>query len=257
MKKINKIGVQLYTIRDFIKTEEDIKESFKKLKDLGYDEVEMVASDIPYEIWGEIAQKEGLTIVSSHENFEMVYNDFDKMYEKFCHLGTKIMGISWFYPTNFSECEEFVRKAKYVAAKLADKGGKFLYHNHSQEFLRLENGQLLMDYLIENLSSDAVTFELDTHWLQRAGCDVCSWIEKVSGKIDILHLKDFYLEIKESYCLEPLITEIGNGNLDWDKIIDTAIKAGTKHFIVEQDTCPGNPFDSLKISSDYLHKNFM
>jgi hypothetical protein len=27
-----------------------------------------------------------------------------------------------------------------------------------------------------------------------------------------------------------------------------------KYFIVEQDECPGSPFDSIKISHDYLRK---
>jgi len=47
-------------------------------------------------------------------------------------------------------------------------------------------------------------------------------------------------------------TEVGNGNMDWDLIIETAEKAGVKYFIVEQDTCPGDSMDSVKISADYL-----
>lgn len=54
----------------------------------------------------------------------------------------------------------------------------------------------------------------------------------------------------------PYITEIGNGNLYWDGIIEASLNSGVKHFVVEQDSCPGDPFDSLKISSDYLHANF-
>ena len=55
----------------------------------------------------------------------------------------------------------------------------------------------------------------------------------------------------------PYITEIGNGNLYFDGIIETALKAGVKYFVVEQDSCPGDPFDSLKISSDYIHARYM
>ncbi|MBR2952549.1 MAG: hypothetical protein IKC43_06205 [Clostridia bacterium] len=40
-------------------------------------------------------------------------------------------------------------------------------------------------------------------------------------------------------------------------MIESAIKAGVKSYVVEQDVCPGDSFDSLKISSDYLHANFM
>ena len=79
------------------------------------------------------------------------------------------------------------------------------------------------------------------------------WIEKMAGRVDILHHKDMMIDNE----FKPYFTEIGNGNLCWEKIMDTAEKAGVKYYVVEQDFCPGNPFESLKISSDYLHKNFM
>ena len=79
--------------------------------------------------------------------------------------------------------------------------------------------------------------------------------EKLEGRIDILHLKDFcliYDPVREKD--DRTVTEIGHGNLCWDKIMTTAEKIGVKHYIVEQDTCPGDPFDSLKVSADYLAK---
>ena len=36
-----------------------------------------------------------------------------------------------------------------------------------------------------------------------------------------------------------------------------AEKIGVKHYVVEQDTCPGDPFDSLKISRDYIKAKYM
>ena len=36
------------------------------------------------------------------------------------------------------------------------------------------------------------------------------------------------------------------------KVLTAAEKAGTEWLIVEQDNCPGDPFDSIKISYDYL-----
>ena len=53
-------------------------------------------------------------------------------------------------------------------------------------------------------------------------------------------------------CQLSAFSEIGNGVLDWKRILAAAEKAGTEWLIVEQDTCPGDPFDSIKISFDYL-----
>ena len=56
---------------------------------------------------------------------------------------------------------------------------------------------------------------------------------------------------------EQRFTEIGNGNMNWEKILTSAEKAKVKYYVVEEDFCPGDPFESLKMSSDFIHKNFM
>ena len=78
-----------------------------------------------------------------------------------------------------------------------------------------------------------------------------TWLEKLAGRVDILHLKDMAVKpgTNESY-----ITEIGQGNLYWEGILKTAEATGVQKYVVEQDTCPGDPFDSLKLSADYLAK---
>ena len=43
----------------------------------------------------------------------------------------------------------------------------------------------------------------------------------------------------------------GNGNLTWQAIIEAAEKSGAKWYLVEQDTCPGDPFDSVAQSYAY------
>ena len=47
---------------------------------------------------------------------------------------------------------------------------------------------------------------------------------------------------------EQLYAEVGEGNLNWPGIMAAAKEAGTKWYIVEQDTCQRDPFDSLAIS---------
>ena len=48
--KIDKLGVQLYTIRDFMATPEQFRESIRKLKDLGYDQGQTARLHIPYDM---------------------------------------------------------------------------------------------------------------------------------------------------------------------------------------------------------------
>jgi sugar phosphate isomerase/epimerase len=46
--------------------------------------------------------------------------------------------------------------------------------------------------------------------------------------------------------------EIGAGNLDWPRIVAAAERSGCRWYIVEQDTCLGDPVDSLAQSYRYL-----
>ena len=252
--KLEKIGVQLYTIRGFLDTEEQAKVSFEKLKKLGYDEAQTAGCVLPYETFGKIARDAGITLVGTHDNFDLMLNDPEQAMKNHDFLGTKIMGIGGFFKSTKEEYLDFIEKANVIAKNIKSQGFKFTYHNHSHEFRKLD-GKLIMDILAEGMDPENTGFVLDTFWVQHGGGDVRYWIEKLKGRVDILHLKD----MAKSQDNNPpqFITEVGNGNLYWEGILETAIKTGVKHFVVEQDTCPGDPFDSLKMSSDYLHANFM
>lgn len=255
---INKIGVQLFTIRDYMMTENDVKESFKKLKDLGYDQIQTAGCKIPYKIYGELAEQAGLEIIGTHDNFDMMCNDFDKALENHTFLNTFNMGCGAYgvdaQMRKPEIIEDFIIKGNAIGEKLKKYGGKFTYHNHQHEFIVLDNGKRMIDMLVDGLSVENTSFVLDTYWVQFSGSDVCEWIEKLKGRIDILHLKDMKID---PITREQKICEVGNGNLCWTRIIESAIKTGIKYYIVEQDDCDGNPFESLKQSSEYLHKYFM
>lgn len=93
-------------------------------------------------------------------------------------------------PEGIEGWKDFVRRANAVAEKCAAAGMKFTYHNHSHEFIRLENGQTPFEILVEGLNPKTTSFVLDTYWVQHGGGDVRWWIEQLKGRIDILHLKD-------------------------------------------------------------------
>lgn len=247
----NKLGVQLYSIRDFMKTENDVRESFKKLKAMGYDQAQTAGCAIPYETFGELAEKEGIEIVGTHDNFDKMKYNLPQAIKDHKALHTTNMGIGGFMVHSMEEIRGLIENANELAAKLAKEGFKFTYHNHSHEFRKF-NGKTAMDYFIEEFDKDNISFVLDTYWVQHAGADVLKTMKRMAGRIDILHLKD--MAVKDN---DPFITECGNGNLNFDEIIPLAEEIGVKYYVVEQDYCPGDPFESIKQSSDYFHKHFM
>ena len=199
------------------------------------------------------AEKAGVAPEKCYADYKELIADPDKAMREHELLGTANIGIGGMpgeARESLDTLKTFIDKANEFAAYIAKFGFKFTYHNHSFEFRKFE-GKTMLDYLVEGFDKDNISFVLDTYWVQHGGGDVRAWMEKLAGRIDILHLKDMGMADTQ------YITEIGQGNINFDGIIETAEKIGVKYYVVEQDSCPGDPFDSLKISRDYIKARYM
>jgi sugar phosphate isomerase/epimerase len=249
-----KLGLQVYTVRDHIKDEQSMDATFAKLAEIGYSELQTAGWES--ETYAALAKKHGLTVVGTHYNFDKIINNIDETVALHKALGTTNIGVGGCSARSYDEIMEFIEKYNAVAAEYAKYGFKLTYHNHSYEFVEVKDGKSMMDLLVEGLDKDNVSFVLDTCWVANAGCDVCSWLEKLSGRVDILHLKDLkvYFADEGRWAVRQQLCEIGNGNLDWGKILKTAEATGVKHIVVEQDNSwiDDDPFKSLEFSRKYL-----
>jgi len=134
-------------------------------------------------------------------------------------------------------------------ARILKRDGVFLsYHNHAQEFRKFNNGKRAIDLLFENFDPDAMRFLLDTHWLQAGGADILAWMDKCKGRMNYIHVKDYRIA-PANYDTQPetvdkQFSQIGDGQLPWDLIVQKGLELGIKAFIVEQDTTyDEDPFD--------------
>ena len=261
-----KLGVQAYTFRNAYDgenaNEETLGKAFRTIKSLGYDEIQTAGfGKIGIEGYARQAHEAGLDIVGTHYDYNEILNDTDEAMRKHEEiLKTKIMGIGGM-PGYGRESKEglfrFIDEANKIGDKIKKYGFKFTYHNHHFEFDKADEHKTYMDYLVEELNPETISFCLDTHWVQRGGGNPTTWIEKLAGRIDILHLKDMGVYRDATGAVLPMITEIGNGNMDFDSIVKVAEKTGVSYYCVEHDTCPGDPMDSLKMSADYIKSRYM
>lgn len=253
---MKEFGLQVFSVRTEMETAEATEATFKALKEMGYSTIQTAGCAIPYEEYGRLAKEAGLEIVGTHDNFQMMEEDFEQAVENHKLLGTTNMGIGGYFmkEQTVEVWEDFIKRANAVAKKCGEIGMKFTYHHHSHEFVKLENGKRAMDMLVEGLDPENTSFVLDTYWLQHGGADIYEWLEKLAGRVDILHLKDMLrLPHKHERYGYHHMTEVGNGNLNWKKIIEVAEKCGVKHYVVEQDACLGGDcMASMKQSADYL-----
>ena len=104
---------------------------------------------------------------------------------------------------------------------------------------------VLMDYFIKY---GKFSFIVDTYWLAYAGINPVDFIKKLGKRAICVHFKDLAM----ATITETTMAPVGDGNLDWEKIIAACEEAGVKYALVEQDTCKEDPFICLKKSYNYL-----
>lgn len=252
MKK-EQIAAQLFTLRDYLKTPEDIAASMKKVKAIGYDAVQISGmGPIEESEMVKILDGEGLVCCATHEPGVNILDDTQKVIDRLNALGCKYTAYP--HPHVPLETEEDVlalaKGLDVAGAKMKEAGQVLTYHNHAVEFTRFGN-RTAMDIIYGETDPVNLQGEIDTYWVQYGGGNPVSWINKLNGRLPLLHLKEFGIIEKQIKILE-----VGSGNLDWKEIIEAGDAAGTKWFIVEQDTCRYDAFDSLKMSLDYLTENF-
>ncbi|MBE6690356.1 MAG: sugar phosphate isomerase/epimerase [Ruminococcaceae bacterium] len=253
------LGVQLYTVRDYLQDPEFADLAFAKLRALGYTEAHTAGNAFDAKLFGELLQKHGIAVIGTHYSWEDIQHDPEKTMEIHRMWGTTNIGIGGMPSEprrDLNALKDFIRDFNKAAELYAKHGFRTTYHNHNFEFIRIDGKKTIMDLLYEGLDPATTSFVLDTCWVAAGGGDVVDWMEKLEGRIDILHLKDMYLKRdKDEKHLVPAITEVGNGSVAWDRVLKAAEKIGVKHYVVEQDNnWAGTPFNSLKISADFLAK---
>ena len=113
------------------------------------------------------------------------------------------------------------------------------------------DGRTVLQWLFDLTAPANLQAEPDTYWLQFGGADPAAWCRRLAGRLPLLHLKDYGIGERDGRP-QVQMREVGNGNLEWRHIINEARTSGCEWFIVEQDVCPADPFDSLAQSLRYL-----
>ncbi|HET6453290.1 MAG TPA: sugar phosphate isomerase/epimerase [Armatimonadota bacterium] len=241
----SRIGAQLYTLREFTKTPADIAKTMKKVREIGYEAVQVsgMGPIDPKEL-KKIVDGEGITVAATHIGFDRMRDQPEAVIEEHQLWGCRHPAIGGL-PADYRNAEgfhKFAKEASAVAKRLAEGGLTFSYHNHSFELERFGDKTGLE---ILRTESDPKYFdlEIDTYWIQHGGGDPAEWVMKCKGRIPLLHLKDM-----SNKAGQPLMTEVGEGNLNWPRILDAAKEAGVEWYLIEQDICQRDPFESLAIS---------
>jgi sugar phosphate isomerase/epimerase len=239
------IAAQMYTLRDHVKTLQDATASLQRVKAIGYDAVQLSAMEhLDAGAVRDILQHEGLTVCAMHTSYVRLRDDLDAVLDDLRTFECRYIAPGSMPPDyrNAEGYHRFAREASDIAHRLAEAGVIFGYHNHAFELEHFD-GKMGLAILYEESDPEVFTSEIDTYWIQYGGGNPGWWLRQLKGRAPLVHLKD--MSIVEN---QQVMAEVGEGNLDWPDILAACREAGVLWYIVEQDFCRRDPFESLAIS---------
>ncbi len=241
------IALQMYTLRS--ETAKDFVGTLKKVAEIGYAGAEFAgtgplsASELKSLIDGL-----GLEPAGSHIGLEQLETNISKVIDFNLEIGNKYIvcpGVPEERRNSEKAWKALAEAFNKIGAECKKHNMTFSYHNHSAEFEKF-NGKYGLDILLESSDPELVYSQVDTFWVQYAGVDPAGFIKKHPGRCLLVHIKDMADDEKKSFA------EIGEGILDFQAIFAACEEAGTKWYIVEQDTCSRPPLESVRISFENL-----
>lgn len=252
------IGAQMYTLREHCATPSDIAKTCQRLKEMGFGAIQASAAgfnDIEASELKKILDDTGMVCAATHKGMDWLA-DVDKAVAWHQEVGCELTAIGGFSgKTNKSDWQQFVPEFNALAKQLNAKGLRLGYHNHSHELAPFETDPGKLDptdtpySLLRDNCTDDVWFEVDTYWITHGGGDPAYWLEQFAGRLPAIHVKDMTVTPQR----EQKMCEVGAGNLNWPRIIETAKKLDVQWYLIERDNGDLDPFESLKISIENLH----
>ncbi len=252
--RTDQIAAQLYTVRDHCADEAGLAASCARVRAIGYQAVQVSGvGPIPAARVKAILADHGLACCATHEAGKEIVEEPAKVVDRLGALGCSATAYPWPHLPLEDEAQvgALAQALDAAGATMARAGIALCYHNHAVEFRKIGppgKRRTVLESIYAGTSARNLQGEIDTYWVQAGGGDPVAWCRRLSGRLPLLHLKDLGVRAGN----EATTMEIGAGCLDWGAIIAAARAAGCRWYIVEQDTCPGDPFDSLAISWRYL-----
>ncbi len=182
-----------------------------------------------------------------------ILHDWQRAVDDASAVGLKYMVCAYLSAKERGDLDHYKKLADIFnkAAETCKKSGiQFCYHNHDFEF-QVQNGVFPYDILLEKTDKDLVKMEVDLYWVKKAGQDPLALFQKHPGRFPLWHVKDMSKEADQSFA------EVGSGIIDFKTIFQHKNEAGMKFFFVEQDKCPGSPFDSITHSYKFIKENLV
>lgn len=272
------LGVQLMMLRDRIEADGMFR-VLEQVKELDVDAVEVSQVAMTDELIADLERgtKELGTDVGAMSaalqapgNGFILADEFDRAVEVCARTGCRFLRIGMMpFEAMVSQeaCEAWASEVEPYAARLAEQGVTLCYHNHHVDLIRF--GEERIFDLVRRVAP-SLNFEVDLHWVQRGGMAPLDMLEAYTGVCKLIHLKDFRVipfpadalarraemtqqEFYDVFTNLVQFAEVGQGNMNWPRLLPAAEAAGAEYCFIEQDDTYGrDPVTCIAESRAYL-----
>ncbi|HFU3722749.1 TPA: sugar phosphate isomerase/epimerase family protein [Streptococcus suis] len=221
-----------------------MKQTLERVKAIGFQGVELAGyGNLTVEEVRAILDALDLTVAGSHVPLTDLINRLDEVINEQKLLGNTRVVCPFILPEDRTHefYQDLSSVLQSIQLELQSHGMDLLYHHHDFELEPYSDDENVLEYLLRTV--DGLKLELDVYWIQKAGEDPITWINKYKDQLALVHLKDMTKDERATFA--PL----GTGRTDLSTILNTATPA---YWIVEQDQTDGDPFDSIQTSMTFL-----
>jgi sugar phosphate isomerase/epimerase len=237
------VALQLYTVRE--DAARDFVGTLEQVAAIGYVGVELAGYGplAPAELRAKLDEL-GLTVAGSHVALARLENELDAVIAE-CRILQCPNIVCPVLPAERRTEEGFRALATSlngIGRTVTASGQTLCYHNHAFEFETEIDGIAAYDWLMAHTDPALVQIEIDAFWLQKAGRDPATYIEKYSGRVPLVHLKDMTADAAQTFA------PVGTGSVDFAPLFAAAERGGVRWYIVEQDRAEGSAIEAARTS---------
>ena len=259
------MGLQLFSVHeDMVR---DAPGTLKAVKAMGYEDFEIYGFDehkITYyglkaAEFKNLLEDLELTVTSGHYGFSSYLSkpleDLKRFVDqciKGAHaLSSPYITWPWIAPEQrtLNNFKLMAERLNIIGEQISSAGLGFAYHNHGYEF-EDHNGQTGYDIILKETNPNLVKLQMDLYWVMHSSKRTPKeWIKDHPGRYVMWHIKDMD-KVTRDY------TELGNGSIDYLKILPDPKQSGLEYYYIEQGgNFTHSPLKSAEASAEYFKKN--
>ena len=260
-----KMGIQLFSIRQPLA--KDLKGTIAKMAAVGYEDSETYGFNpsqgtyygLKAKDFRQVLADNKMVTTSGHYDFASYSEKSGDEMKRFvdqCVEGAKALGqryITWPWVDPLSRTiekfKQLTGKLNMIGEQITKAGLGFAYHNHDFEFIE-QNGETGYEIIMRDTDPRLVKLQMDLYWVVHSSKhSPIQLIDRQPGRFVMWHIKDMD-KVTRDY------SELGNGSIDFTKILPHASRAGVEYYYIEQGgNFAKDPIQSLTDSAIYFKQN--